>query len=196
MTASYTAIAEVSEALLTALRSAVSDREDVFNVPVSAVELISPDEVASDADVRLGLSLYGVTENAAMKNADRTRLDETRFSDPPLALDLQYLLTAYPAGRSADETAGTLDQQRMLGLAMQVFNDLGALEVADGELTPQVSVAAASTESLTALWSTFGGVPYRPSVAYHVGPVVIPSREETVVPQVNERRAEIDRRKP
>lgn len=197
VSASYTAIADVSEALLGELRSALTDRADVFNVPESAVELVSPAAAGSEADVRIGLSLYGVTENAAMKNADRTRIDETRYSEPPLALGLQYLLTAYPASRGTAETVGRLDQQRLLGFAMQVLNDVGSLGdtlQSQSENAPQVSVASASADRLTALWNRYQGVAYQPSVAYHVGPVVIPSRRETVVPQVTDRRTDLDRR--
>lgn len=192
----YTAIADVSAALVALLRDRLQARGDTFGVDPSAVQLVSPAAVSAEGDTRLGLYLYGVAENPSLTNADRSRVDSECYRGPPLALDLEYLLTAYPAQRGTDETARSLDQQRMLGLAMQVFHDAGRLDAealpssVDNAVAPQLSMASAGPER--SLWHTFQGTPYRPSVAYQVGPVLVASTREERVPQVTERETAVE----
>jgi hypothetical protein len=81
----------------------------VYNDPSSplggvAVSAIAPDIVqanlgaAGHASLQVNVFLHQVTQNAAWRNVDlpSTAADgSTRLSNPPLALDLHYLLTAY-----------------------------------------------------------------------------------------------------
>lgn len=191
--AGYGIIAGVSEALVRLLSDRIREREDVGNVDPDSVALIAPDEVGEDSDIRLGITLYNVTENPTMKNADRTRTEGTNYRDPPLALDLKYLVTAYPGSDDGEDSARSATQHRLLGLAMQVFHDNARIEAADvpddiGEdALPQIAVESEPIDVLSGLWSSFDGASFAPSVTYHVGPVFIDSNRAESIPDVHER---------
>ena len=198
--AAYTAIADVSETLLALLRDRFAARDDVFSMDGEAVSLVPPDEVSTDSETRLSLSLYRIEENAAMKNSEQahTTSDPTVSQEPPLALDLYYLLTAYSGG-SDEGTAATVDQQRVLGLAMQTFHDNAVLSgedlvgSLDGDLELQVSLVNASVDELSGLWSTVPDTAFQASAVYHVGPVLIDSRQREEVVPVTDRETTVDR---
>lgn len=191
--AGYGIIAGVSEALVTLLSDRVRERSDVGNVDPDSVRLIAPNQVNEESDVRLGVYLYNVTENPTMKNADRTRTDGTNYRDPPLALDLKYLVTAYPGSSDSEETARSYTQQRLLGLAMQIFHDNARIDVSElpgdvaDDTQPQIAVESEPIDVLTGLWSSFDGASFAPSVTYHVGPVFVDSGREESIPDVHER---------
>lgn len=197
---SYAAIAETSETLVELLRDRIAERDDIVTVDRTEIALVSPARVEADSDVRLSLYLYEVTENGVMKNADRWTIDDDTQQDPPLALDLRYLLTAFPAQGGNDETAITVDQHRLLGLAMQVLYDnsivggddlQGSLSDADARL--HISLEPESTNDLANVWNTFGETPLYPSASYHVSPVLIDSTVERTVSRVREREAKVER---
>jgi hypothetical protein len=198
--AAYTAIADVSETLRALLRDRFAAREDVFSMDGDAVALVAPDEVDADSETRLSLSLYRIEENASLKNSERanTTRDPTVSQDPPLALDLYYLVTAYSGG-TGDGTAATVDQQRVLGLAMQTLHDNAVLSGEDlaGSLDPdlelQISLVNASVDELSGLWSTVPDAAFQPSAVYHVGPVLIDSRQRDEAVPVTDRETTVDR---
>lgn len=198
--ASYTAVADVSRTLLELLRDEIEDRSDVLNVAPDQVVLGTPAEATSDADVRLSLYLYRVEENPAMNNRIQQEVADGERSDPPLTLDLYYLLTAYPAGGSGDVTARTSDQQRVLGLATQVLYDNATVqgERAAGSLGDDarlaISLESESLDELTTLWTAVTDDPYQPSTSYHVSPVEIDSREVESFERVGETDTRVSRR--
>lgn len=189
---SYTAIADVSETLVTLLRDRIEERSDVLNVARDQVVVASPEEAAASGDVRLSLYLYRVSGNGPMNNAVKQQVGDNTRADPPLTLDLHYLLTAYPTEGSDDLTANTTDQQRILGLAMQVLNDHGPVssEHTTGSLQDDlqlgVSLDREPLDELTTLWNSVTDAPYRPSAAYLVSPVRIESRQEEAFERVAE----------
>jgi hypothetical protein len=199
--AGYGIVAGVSEALVTLLSDRIGERDDVGSVDPDSVALVSPEEVDEKSDIRLGIYLYNVTENPTMKNADRTRAEGTNYRDPPLALDLQYLVTAYPGSEDSEDSVRSATQQRLLGLAMQVFHDNARIDAADlpGDVAedalPQIAVESEPIDVLTGLWSSFDGASFAPSVTYHVGPVFIDSNREESIPDVHERET-LTSRKP
>lgn len=193
----YTAIADASETLVELLRDRIAERSEVIDVDRTDIALVSPDEVEGDSDVRLSVYLYGIEQNSVMSNADRRAVDEDTFQDPPIALDLYYLVTAFPSRGANDETASRVDQQRLLGLAMQVLNDNAIVaeedlvgSLADDEL--HVSLEEVSLDAITGIWSTFQGTPLHPSVAYHVSPVLIESRVQEQVSRVRRREGRVE----
>ena len=198
--ASYSAIADVSETLRTLLRDQFAARDDVFSMDGEAVSLVAPDEVSEDSETRLSLSLYRIEENASMKNTEAARrtADPTVSQEPPLALDLYYLVIAYP-GSTGDGTASTVEQQRILGLAMQTFHDNAVLSddqlagSLDPELELQVSLVNASVDELSGLWSTVPEAAFQPSAVYHVGPVLIDSQQREEIVPVTDRETTVDR---
>ncbi|ATW88961.1 uncharacterized protein DUF4255 [Halohasta litchfieldiae] len=199
--ATYTAIADVSETLVALLRDQFAARDDVFSMGGESVSLVAPDAVDEESETRLSVSLYRIEENASMKNTDLAHAagDPTVSQEPPLALDLYYLVTAYPGGGSDDETAATVEQQRVLGLAMQTFHDNAVLsdDQLTGSLDPdvdlQISLVSTSVDELTGLWSTVPEAAFQPSAVYHVGPVLIDSRQREEVTPVTDRETTVDR---
>jgi len=196
--AAYTAIADVSATLLGLLRDQFAARDDVFSMDEAAVSLVAPDEVDEESETRLSLSLYRIEENASMKNTDLGHTGDPNVSqEPPLVLDLYYLVTAYPG--SADGTAATVEQQRVLGLAMQTFHDNAVLSgeqltgSLDAEAELQLSLVNTSVDELTGLWTTYPDASFQPSVVYHVGPILIDSRQREEITPVTDRETSVDR---
>ena len=157
------------------------------------VSAVAPDTIeltGDDARPRLNLFLHQVTPNIGWRNVDLPSRDGRgrRTTNPPLALDLHYLLTAY----------GLVDLQAeiLLGYAMQVLHEtpvLGrsairtALEptTVDSSLLPttfqalrasaladqveqiKITPATMGGEEMSRLWSALQAH-YRPTTPYLV----------------------------
>lgn len=160
-------------------------------------------QAANDTTPRLNLFMYQVTPNAAWRNVGLPSRDSSgqRISNPPLALDLHYLLTAYG---KAD-----LEAELLLGYAMQLLHETPVLAreairralkpldplhpPVDGSLLPsiyralqasdlvdqleqiKITPATMNTEELSKLWGALQAQ-YRPTVTYQVTVVLIESR--------------------
>lgn len=137
----------------------------------------------ADGPGRVNLFLYQTQINAAWRNMDmprQTKPNET--GQPPLALDLYYLLTAY----EREDGDVSVIAHRLLGRAMRVLHDhplLGAGEIRsalpNNDLADQIEririvPQTMSVEEFSKLWTTFQ-VGYRISAAYHVSVVLIDS---------------------
>jgi len=87
------------------------------------VSAVAPDEIqlGTNQQPRLNLFLYQATPNAAWRNTGFPALDANgrRISNPPLALDLHYMLTAYGVG--------DLEAEVLLGYAMLLFHETPVL---------------------------------------------------------------------
>lgn len=166
------------------------------------VSAIAPDLVdldATDEPPRLNIFLYQVVPNTHLRNETQPWHDAQgrRASNPPLALNLHYLLTAY--GRSdavAEMILGTAmgllhETPRLTAAMLRSLLDPAALpptllalaetRVADQaeliRITPTVQTVDEAFKFWTALQS-----PYRPSVAYEVSVLLIESERATVSP--------------
>jgi hypothetical protein len=89
-----------------------------------SVSAIAPDLIqngsagGSDSPLQVNLFLHQVTYNAAWRNVGQPSMaadGRTRLGNPPLALDLHYLLTAYG---SED-----CEAEALLGFAIQMFHE-------------------------------------------------------------------------
>jgi hypothetical protein len=158
------------------------------------------DKEPADRRNRLNLFLYQVTPNAGWRNVGLPSRDGNgdRTSNPPLALDLHYLLTAY----GAEE----LHAEILLGYGMQLLHETPVLTraairnslvsptmVEDPGLLPprlrslftselaeqieQIKIVqqSLSTEEISRMWAAFQAK-YRPTAAYQVSVVLIESR--------------------
>jgi len=155
-----------------------------FSVTASAPDLINLDDRA--APPRLNLFLYQVTPNVGWRNAALPARDANgrRVKNPPLGLDLHYLLTAYA---SVD-----LQAEVLLGYAMQLLHDtpviprnairaslkgpdapgtelfpavykaLRASDLADQLELVKITPAVMNTEELSKLWTALQAH-YRPT---------------------------------
>jgi hypothetical protein len=177
------------------------------NVPGVTVSALPPDQAHKgngQDDARLNLCLYQLTLNPGWRNAGLPSRDDRgqRIGNPPLALDLHYLLTAYGKAEFDDEI--------LLGYGMQVLHEtpglgreairiaLGASGPVTGAILPgglttllaseladqveqiKISAKPLTLDELTKLWSAFQ-TPYRASVAYEASVVLIESRRSTRV---------------
>lgn len=204
------AIASVTAVLRDLLNNGVIDH----NLPAVVgadvvVSALPPDRIdaidANPADrrSRLNLFLYQVTPNIAWRNVglpSRNGAGE-RISNPPLALDLHYLLTAYGAEEMHAEI--------LLGYGMQLLHETpvltrAAIRTALAPPTPvsaggdlpaalrnlftselaeqveQIKIAPESlnTEEISRMWAAFQAK-YRPTAAYQASVVLIESRRAT-----------------
>jgi hypothetical protein len=193
-------IAAVTAVLRDLLNNGLVDAS-VGDVTVSAQ---APDRIDTDNGdlTQLNLFLYQVTPNQGWRNVGLPSVDSagtSRLSNPPLALDLHYLLTAYG---SAD-----FEAEILLGYAMQVMHEsptldrqairdsfapppvtggilplplqsLTAAELADQVEQIKITPESLSTEEISKLWSAFGAH-YRPTAAYLASVVLIEGRRST-----------------
>lgn len=198
------ALVGVTAVLRDLLRNGLTaqDVNDVVTLDNAMVTTLPPERLGRTDDLasRLNLYLYRTTPNTGWTNErmpSRTAGGE-RCSNPHLALDLHYLLSAY--GRN------DLDAEVMLGVGMQVFHEVpiltrnllsqvlrttnqgGVLPAGFGdknvdELAEQVEQVRISpyhhdTEEMSRLWSSLNAG-LRPSALYKVTVVLIESRVST-----------------
>lgn len=197
------AIAGVTAILRDLLDSGMIDHEvtDAMGQGVS-VTAMPPDTIrieGADAKPQLNVFLYQATPNVALRNMalpSRGR-DGSRIANPPLALDLHYLVTAYGAS--------DLQAEVLLGYAMQLLHETpvpsrDAIRTAlnppsmpvDGAMLPtiyqalraselaeqfeqlKITFAPMNTEEMSKLWSALQAH-YRPTACYQVSVVLIES---------------------
>ena len=150
----------------------------------------SPDQAARDnAGARINLFLYHTAPSANWRNMDLPgRVRPSEQGNPPLALNLYYLLTAY------GQDGADLAEQRMLGQAMRVLHDRPVLrtddiqratrgdrDLGESDLDEQVEKVrivpdTLNIEEMSRLWTTFQ-TQYRVSAAYQAAVVLIESKK-------------------
>lgn len=165
------------------------------NVTVSASppDVIKIDE--ANAQTQLNVFLHQVTPNAAWRNVGLPSRDErgARLSNPPLALDLHYLLTAYGAADLHAEVllgyamhllheTPVLDRQAIrtalgggtvnAGVLPPAFQGLNAADLADQFEQIRITPSSLSTEEMSRLWAALQAH-YRPTAAYQISVVLI-----------------------
>ncbi len=162
---------------------------------------LPPDQITTGVQEapQLNLFLYQVTPNPGWRNvglASRGAGDE-RLTNPPLALDLHYLLSAYGAAE--------LQPEALLGYAMQVLHEvpflsrdfirgtwpgggsdpveqaLAASNLAEQIEQIKITPQTLTTEEMSKLWSATTAR-FRPSAAYLVSVVLIESVKATKSP--------------
>ena len=187
------AVASVSFVLVDLLNNGLIDR-DISSTGVGDVSVTAwpPDRVDAlgTNQSMLNLFLYNVTQNQGWRNVGLPSRDAAgaRIANPPLALDLHYLLTAYGAQQ--------LHAEILLGYGMQLLHETPILtrdsirrslaaptQVTGGgglpaglnnlftsELAEQVELIkiwpqTLTTEEISRLWTAFQAH-YRPTAAY------------------------------
>jgi predicted secreted protein len=216
----YLAVAGVSAVLQWMLTDSLSSGGPQLLLGSSSpgVTVGSPDLITTGADEppQLNLFMYYVSINPALRNLGLPAAGpgSVILSNPPLALNLHYLVTAYGAKQ--------FDPEILLAYAMKVFHDqpvispdtvqaalqaLGdtsptteATMVAGSTLAEQIEHLRITPETLTTeeiyrLWAAFEA-PYRPSTAFQVTVIVIqdvdsftlnqPVKDVSIVVETNE----------
>jgi hypothetical protein len=172
-----TAIKDVTRALQTLLMGQLKSVS-----PTAQVSLLPPGD-ALPSGLGVNLFLYRIVESPFTKNrnwpGDRTTPPSAQ---PPLGLQLSYLLTPFAPTPDPSAAAGD-DAHTMLGSAMLVLHEnaiLNSVHIpgfdADTVLPLyllnsyeqiKITLAATSLEDLSKIWATINQ-PYRLSVAYEV----------------------------
>ena len=163
--------------------------------PVS-VTTLPPDRVVpanpanqTDND-QLNLFLYQITPNAAWRNAALPSRDGNgeRLSNPPLALNLHYFVTAYGqkpfhaeiilgyATLALHEASVLTREQIRKSLAAAVPASLANSRLADQIEQIKVTPEVLNPEEISKLWSAMTAH-YRPTAAYQVSVVLIESTQ-------------------
>lgn len=194
-------IAAVSAVLRSFLQNSVIEH-DLAAILGGAVTVSSepPDriDIGAASPDRLNLFLFQANENQSWRNVGLPTRNGNgeRISNPPLALDLSYLLTAYGAGDFHAET--------LLGHAMFVFHEMPILTrdairaaipapppatlpngLTSSSLADQIEQIKIipqnmSVEELSKIWSALQSQ-YRPTAVYKVSVVLVES-EKSVRP--------------
>ncbi|MGE3978599.1 MAG: DUF4255 domain-containing protein [Nitrospira sp.] len=196
------AIAAVTAVLKDLLNNGLIDHNVTGAVGSNVTDsALPPDRVfapGAQEGNQLNLFLYQVTPNVGWRNIGLPSRDEQggRLTNPPLALDLHYLLTAYGAE--------DLHAEVLLGYAMQLLHEtpiltrqsirtalqpspvngailppalqaLSASELADQVEQIKIVATALNSEEMSKLWTALQAR-YRPTGAYHVSVVMIESQ--------------------
>ncbi|MGO4543405.1 DUF4255 domain-containing protein [Paenibacillus sp. 2TAB23] len=179
----YTVIADLGASLLRLLRDHLTPD------PVPRPDLIGMASPRDAGDLALSLFLYNVKENGESRRTgmiDRGGV----LQYPPQALDFYFIMTAHS---NADRLTRSLDEHRILGRAMQVLYDNGVLSgpylegaLAEGGSPIRLALMSLEGDELMKLWQ-FGDMPYKLSVVYRVGPVMLDSNRVKSVSRVVER---------
>lgn len=167
---SYTAIADVSRSIIELLKN------ELVPEPIKKQESIGlcpPNDRGSNI---LGLYLYNMEENPDTRSREKIVLDKEHFKDPPMSLNLYYMLFAYS---DSEPLTRTIDEQRILGKAIQKLNDYRRIPekylmgtIKENNEIIDIQMVNLSLEEKVKTWSLFSQ-PYKISAFYKVGPIYI-----------------------
>lgn len=193
------ALAAVTAVICDLLNNGLIDN-DLAPLGSFSVTAVPPDrvETGNNEPNRLNLFLYRVTPNIGWRNeglpSRDSRNQSVRLTNPPLALDLHYMLTAYGSAQFAAEI--------LLGYAMELLHDLPVLSRSDilKSLSPKNPISVnlipsdpqgrkaidladqieelkitphyLSGEELSRMWTAMQAR-YRPTMVYQVSTVLI-----------------------
>ena len=186
----YFAIATVTGAISYLLEEITTD------VPGTEISVKPPDAIADRSNLknRLNIFLYQVNPNVGYSNVDlpSRNFNGELVKSPKLALNLQYLLTAYSYDN--DE----IFVQKILARAMTILNEnpiltretiqdaiaaqinkIGKSDLADQVELVKLNFQHISLEEITKLWSSFfHQTNYRISVAYQATVILLDSKQQ------------------
>jgi hypothetical protein len=193
----YLAVGGVSAVLRSLLTSALTNGGPgtILGAATPGITATSPDLIPTgqDEQPRLNIFMYYASYNAALRNLGLPSMDSqhNRLSNPPLALNLHYLVSAYGSNQ--------FDPEILLAWAMMVFHETPVVprqtiqdalsNLITSNNTPETQLISGSTlanqiehiritpetlstEEIYRLWTAFQ-TNYRPTTSYQVSVVVI-----------------------
>lgn len=200
-------LAAVTAVLKDLLNNGVIEHDLASSVGTVTVSSLPPDRITTgnEEDSRLNLFLYQVSPNSGWRNHDLPSRNSNgdRTSNPPLALDLQYLLTAYGGSEFHAEI--------LLGYGMQILHEhpvLGRAEIrtalatpspVDGAILPaalqalsaarlaeqaeliKLTPRAMGDDEMSKLWTALQAS-YRPTAVYLASVVLVESQQPARAP--------------
>jgi len=180
--AGYGIISDVSEAIIRILRDGM--------VPdiIPGSEGIGMCHPSDKGDIQLGIWLYDVKRNPDIIATDRIPVGASKLRNPPLYVDLYYMITAYSM---SDIKFRTLEEAKILGRTMQLLQSHAVLKgdilgKSAAELTqvPRIEFLDLETEEKTRIWN-IPEVPYKLSLFYKVYPIEIDSLTVSEISRVS-----------
>ena len=162
-------------AVTSALRQRLQRTLDA-SLPGTRVTIRPPDKARdSQTGNQVNLFLFQTSPNASWRNVAMEPAGPGGLRQPPLALNLLYLMSAH--GRDDDDPEPF--SHRLLGEAMRVLHEQPVLDLAELGPAPaggvdrvRVTLQPLSLEEMTKLWTIFQ-TPYRLSVVYEATVVLI-----------------------
>lgn len=140
-------------------------------------------------DLRLCLFLYNIRENGEARKTAMIRKSTGELQYPPLSLELYYLFTAYS---KAEMHARAQDEARILGKVMQIMYDNAIIQpyylqgsLAEKNEEVRVTLDNLHTDVMIKLWN-FPNTPFKLSLSYVVGPVMLDSKRTKQTKRVQE----------
>ncbi|ASS75502.1 hypothetical protein CIG75_11265 [Tumebacillus algifaecis] len=180
--ADFTVVADVGRTLVQLLRTNMTPD------PIPQPEMIGLASPADKGDFVLSLFLYQIEQNGM---AQQSYLIDNGSSvkDPPMAVDLHYLLTAHS---NADLQTRSIDEQRIMGRALQVLNDNSwvkgsVLQGALADANEEFKVVMREPINLHTAITLFPNQPYKLSFNLVAGPIFIDSGKDKPVGRIVER---------
>lgn len=151
-------------------------------------ELIGLSHPTDKGDLQLSLFLYNISENGDYRQTKLLARGTDQLQHPPMTIDLRYLMTAHS---TAELQTRALDEQRILGRAIQVLYDHSILRspYLQGSLAEREEELRIVLEepSIDRWINLFPNAPYKLSVGYIVGPVQLDSTKIQTTKRVLER---------
>lgn len=197
---SYAAVADASDTLVELLRTEIVTDDNEFGLEPDQIALAAPDDVTADSEIRISVLLRKIGKDPALNNRSRVNTGNNTYQDPPLALELQYLITAYPPADLSSVAERMQAQQTLLGRVIQTMYDASVLEAdsLSGSLRETASLKCTineeKTDRIEEWWHSVASGPLQPSVIYDVGPVFIQSTTSEEVSRVQEREINVERK--
>lgn len=197
---SYAAVADASDTLVGLLRDQIATEDNEFGITPDQIALAAPDDVDADSELRVTVLLRKIGKDPALNNRSRINTGNNTYQDPPLALELQYLITAYPPAELTNAAERMQAQQTLLGRVLQTMYDAAVVEAdaLSGSLREMASLKCTineeKTDRIEAWWHSVASGPVQPSVVYDVGPIFIQSTSSEEVTRVQEREINVERK--
>lgn len=176
----YKVLAEVGQSLINLLWEGIQADADLKALVnnINLISLESPAEHQENNDTALlSVYLYRITEDPYMKNRPPVEGTGGKLRKPPMALDLNYLITPL--------LKAPRDQQIVLGKIMQILYDRPTLEGPElaGTLATSGDVVrvifnTVPLQEVSWIWQALE-TPYRLSVGYTVRVTMLDSTEES-----------------
>ena len=178
----YTVVSDVGRSIVQLLRDQMAPE------PVAQPELIGLASPNDPGNYQVTLFLYQVKEHQEGRMTTMINRGVESQQYPPMVLNLSYLLTVQ---LKSDHVTRAIDEQRILGRAMQVLYDhsivdsqslQGSLSETDAEI--RIMLEDVPLEKMQAF---FPNASYKLSLSYTVGPIYVGSTRLKPVKRVKER---------
>lgn len=179
----YTVIADVSSTLVNLFR------DNMVPEPIPKPEQIGFCTPSERGDFALGLYIYDIKENGDYRPMTMRASGSDALIYPPMSLTLKLMVTAYSKGNIMSKV---IDEQRVLGRAIQILNDnrkiegkylVGSIKEYKEELT--INNIELEYDEKIRIWSIFNE-PYKLSMYYEIGPIFLESTKVKEVTRVTD----------